>query len=254
MPSRQLFRVADRSQNGPNLQKRKPSAPVDYTSNTAGVHPAGTSGAPGKANIPNKQSCHLLRMPAEVRLLIYDLVLVSKDPISNVHKLLDSDDSIHATGYDARIGDIDSRLLQTCRAVYQEAAPVLYGTNTFCFSKQDHIEAFKGTRDICSQTILKASDSSVTSSGNRVFEKYGRLALLRKVILRLGSSDDLFISIYPQDPKNARDSIWRGWYKLFDRKQYYLLDFPMLERLTLDLSDWRLTADDVLRARIPFTC
>lgn len=32
------------------------------------------------------------------------------------------------------VADIDSTILRTCRAMYDEALPILYGCNVFCFS------------------------------------------------------------------------------------------------------------------------
>ena len=248
----QSVRGTDHSYIDPTLRSLATIESVDSTRNATGIPSIGTSIVAAGTTVPYEQKCHFLRIPAEIRLLIYDFVLVSKDSIANAHKLLDSDDSIDATDHDARIGGIDSRLLQTCRAVRQEAAPILYGKNTFYFSKQDHIEAFKGTGFLRSHTFPKTSKPSVGLLGiNLTSEQYGRLALLRKVILRLGPSDELFLQYHSHDPKKARNSIWRGWYKLFDRKQCYRLDFPVLEVLTLDLSDWLLTADDVLRVRNP---
>ena len=194
-----------------------------------------------------QQQCHFLRIPAEIRVAIYDLILVSRDWIANAHKLLDSDDSIDATNHEARIGGIDSRILQTCRTVLREAGPILYGKNTFYFSKQDHIEAFKGSGLNHSFSLTKVSKPASVHGVNLASEEYGRLALLCKVHLRLGPSDDFFSQYHRRDPKKARDSIWRGWWKLFDRKQNWGLSFPALDTLTLDMSDWLLTAEDVLR-------
>ena len=199
-------------------------------------------------NLRNQQQhCQFLRIPAEIIVAIYMLVLVSSDCIANAHKLLDSDDSIDATDHDARIGGIDSRILQTCRTVLREAAPILYGKNTFYFSKQDHIEAFKGSG--LNHLVFHGKEPKITPAHgiNLASEQYGRLALLRRVHLRLGPSDDFFSQYHRRDPKKARDSIWRGWWKLFDRKQNWGLSFPALDMLTLDLSDWLLTTEDVLR-------
>lgn len=39
--------------------------------------------------------------------------------------------------------EIDSAILRTCHKVYEEALPILYGCNTFCFSDPEDITRFR---------------------------------------------------------------------------------------------------------------
>jgi hypothetical protein len=67
--------------------------------------------------------------------MIYQKLLVSASRIEHVsdrlalkrikQKLLDT--------Y-TPVADVESTILQTCRAIYDEALPILYGFNLFCFS------------------------------------------------------------------------------------------------------------------------
>lgn len=184
----------DRDHVDPDLRKSNPAESPNIISNTYRVSLVDSSVVAIDKEAHKKSECHFLRIPVEVRLLIYDLVIVSRASITNVDKLLDSDDVVDATAYEDRIEDIDGRLLQTCRAMHQEAAPILYGKNTFYFSTQDQIEAFKGTKFFNPSKTLKSTVRSIApSETNHNSPKYGRLALLRKVDLRIGPSDDRFI-------------------------------------------------------------
>lgn len=81
-------------------------------------------------------------IPPEIKRMIYYELLVSKKPISGVDKLLGTKRAILLADYHP-IGDIDSTIMQTCRRIYQEALPILYGQNTFEFSSAMGIRRFK---------------------------------------------------------------------------------------------------------------
>lgn len=66
----------------------------------------------------------LLQIPIRIRAMIYRLIHVSQDLIMFVDELVKEHDLVDKK---YRIKDIDSRILHPCRAVLQEAAPILYG-------------------------------------------------------------------------------------------------------------------------------
>lgn len=83
-----------------------------------------------------------LTIPPEIRQIIYTNLLLSKNPIKDAHNLLGNNRSIELAHYNP-ILDINATVLRTCKAVYKEALPILYGQNTFFFSDPDHILDFK---------------------------------------------------------------------------------------------------------------
>ena len=71
-----------------------------------------------------------LRLPYDIRIIIYRMVLLSAHPFVNPHMLL-------LDNFDGTIlppGDINSSFIKTCRSVYQEASPTLY-QNRFMFEE-----------------------------------------------------------------------------------------------------------------------
>ena len=76
--------------------------------------------------------------------MIYDLLLVSADSINTeqANKLLGHSKSLLLSYHDP-IPNISAALLRTCRAIYEEALPILYGRNVFEFSDPDAIDEFR---------------------------------------------------------------------------------------------------------------
>ncbi|MCJ1438993.1 hypothetical protein MMC27_008383 [Xylographa pallens] len=150
-------------------------------------------------------------LPQELRNQIYELVLVSSGPIVEPHKQMSKNRDDATT----RIGDINSSLLVTCRRVYVEAEPVLYGTlNTFQFGYPRHIRLF-------------------TAGGYHHPADSIRHASL------------VFPKPYPRDFK-GRAAEAKAWvnclFPMFDKKDVLL---PRLEELELDLTSWEMRTADV---------
>lgn len=80
------------------------------------------------------------KIPIEVRDIIYRHVLVSSEPISRAHELIGYK-TLVANNYHP-IPDIDARILQTCRLIYEETLPILYGKNTFRFDNPNSMSLF----------------------------------------------------------------------------------------------------------------
>ena len=74
-----------------------------------------------------------LNLPLEMRNLIYYELLVAAEPIRKPHKFL-AKDSIMLDQQPPKL-KIDGRILRVCWTTYEEALPILYGKNTFEFSK-----------------------------------------------------------------------------------------------------------------------
>lgn len=109
-------------------------------SSTVGIRRLKKSGktkAPTKA----KQKCLLLDLPVEIRLKIYDLLLVSRfnrwdNPswsVGNTHQKLIILDFIQARQYRT----MEPAVLQACKQIYLEAVPILYSRNVFRFNHPD---------------------------------------------------------------------------------------------------------------------
>lgn len=88
-------------------------------------------------------------------------------------------------------------------------------------------------------------------------EPMGRLAMIRSIVLCLNSEyrwGRTSIGMNGQRGAPDRDYIWRDWnITLFSESDDWCswtgrngLSFPALEKLTLDFSEWQLTANEAL--------
>lgn len=113
-----------------------------------------------------------IMLPIEIRRLIYKHLLVSTEMISKAHNLISWSQSPLLNDC-IRIHDIDAIFLRTCRKIYNETMPVLYGENTFIFERADEVTAFRdhgrlgGTFLTCRsiftlQSIIDASSQEIT--------------------------------------------------------------------------------------------
>ncbi|MCJ1451424.1 hypothetical protein MMC28_001761 [Mycoblastus sanguinarius] len=192
--------------------------------------------------------CQLFtKIPAEIRQMIFQHLLISSEPISRAHKLIGCKHTALLDSYQP-ISDIDAAVVRTCRMIYEETTPILYGRNKFEFHGPDVIAAFQS--DGMSQRHplgfgLKRAP-------------YGRLTLLRNVYLKFEA--DRHLSRFIGNPGNRRhppdrDFVWRDWSRTVfseDRSTYSPpLGFPALENLTIDFSDWELAESEGLLVK-PF--
>lgn len=94
-----------------------------------------------KALIQSKQKSLLLDLPVEIRLKIYDLLLVSRfnrldhpsGSVGNTNQKLVMLGFIQARQYRT----MEPAILQTCKQIYLEAVPILYSRNVFRFNQPD---------------------------------------------------------------------------------------------------------------------
>jgi len=189
------------------------------------------------------------KLPAEIRLKIYTLLLVSTDPIKSPHLLL-SNEPVLLLNDRHPVPSIDATFLRTCQQFYHEAMPVLYGKNTFAFScaSGPHRFAYEQLRrrsaadarmDPKFLPILQHLGSIFNFSSTAA----GRFHLVRDLQLRLAVSD------HPdQHAGQPRSRIVHAWFwMLHDQSSVSnFASFPALETLMLDFSDWGLSQDEGL--------
>ena len=168
------------------------------------------------------------------------------------------------------IPDIDAALLRTCRLVYTEALPILYGSNVFQFSSSHAVRHFQShglstyplgrryrwtpLRKLRSAAGDLYKHRLTILAFNFRLSPPGRLQLIRFLILEL----KLDYRPYSRSSNISytRDSIWRDWSLSFfsDEGEAFGMQvwgrgptgFPKLEKLTLDFAEWQLTENDGL--------
>ena len=206
-----------------------------------------TSTAISQTGVDQWPRCRFLELPPEIRIAIYELLLISPDSSIEAHKLLDAVGPIDPADQHPRVEGIDSQILRTCSKVLYEAAPILYGKNTFRFSGKEDMDKFQGEKDSLFSRASAQFFKTCSPPGTR--RRHGRLHMLHKVELRL---DQLSFRLSPhrsENPKKVRDRIWDEWKSFFDPDDYRNLSFPSLNALTLDFTSWRLTDNDKMLVR-----
>ncbi|KAL8851592.1 MAG: hypothetical protein Q9221_003524 [Calogaya cf. arnoldii] len=191
-------------------------------------------------------------LPFEIRHMIYKELLVSAAPIRKPHKLVCNKRSI-MLDIAQPAKDIDSTILRVCRMIYSEALPVLYGKNTFEFSKPRKLRDFSHAGLDRSHTVFNFCNAPA-----------GRFTLIRSIVLRLGHDRKPYIRHIPgPQPPPDRKRIWGHWYQYFfndsDPQSTFdwailpssTLGFPALDKVVLDFTDWQLAEADAIRVE-PF--
>lgn len=190
-----------------------------------------------KALISASSSCGTLgKLPLELRTMIYTRVLGSEKYIKNPHKWLDRHPPIMAKEAE-HIKVIDAALLRTCRTIYQEALQILYGRNRFNFYKSEDVTTFAhfglGETPFGYHRAASEPSSAVSDA------PYGRLTMVSRLHLRFAG---------------GRSTSWSSWCNFFypPEKHTQLIGFPALQRLSLDLVEWQLGAEDASMIRVRF--
>lgn len=127
-------------------------APGPRNLNCRGVTPA-TNHA--KAN----NSATFLTLPVEIRLQIYDLLLVSRfdrtqNPswaVGNTYQKVVSVDMVQAPQYRT----MEPGVLRTCKQVYHEANTILYSQNIFAFNEPEKMIRFVGQVGLVNVKLVK---------------------------------------------------------------------------------------------------
>ena len=95
---------------------------------------------PSRNNTPDQSL--LWTLPLEIRVIVYEKLLVSSRTIIDADKLVDKYEIYTAKDRAAPVEDIDVPILYTSRTIYSEALPILYGRNRFYFSESESTERF----------------------------------------------------------------------------------------------------------------
>lgn len=223
---------------------------------------------PPEPNSPEKcLSSAFQALPLEIRHMIYRELLISSAPIKKPHRLVCHKRNVMLDSIQP-IKDIDSTILRVCRSIYDEALPVLYGHNTFEFAKPRKLQDFSHgylEQKIPPNAYPRFKLRNIAKFGFRETEA-GRFTLIRSVILRLGHDRKPYAYIRPPGAPPAvpdRKRIWSHWHQYFfneeDSLSRYesmlyppvLNEFPSLDKIELDFSEWQLGEADAIRAE-PF--
>ena len=160
----------------------------------------------------------------------------------------------------------DSTLLRSCRKVYDEALPILYGENVFCFEAVRSIRYFKEkglaishykSREIIEGGIIRSAEMIGDASRTQipVFDfrpnLQGRCTMIQHLALRFFDGDeglqapDAFPYAYHVDDVDS-------WAKFIHHNKYSYgpdgICFTSLKTLKLDFSNWQLSEPNFHRA------
>ncbi|KAN0086460.1 hypothetical protein V8E54_000148 [Elaphomyces granulatus] len=101
-------------------------------------------------------------LPPEIRLQIYNLLLVSQFDLNTCDDINEDEDSdaYYESGYwrdwrDRRDRTIEPAILQTCKKIYHEANPILYSQNVFAIDKAEEILQFIGQIGFVNFKLIK---------------------------------------------------------------------------------------------------
>lgn len=189
---------------------------------------------------PDEPCGTLAKLPIDLRLLVYENVLLYKKSISQANRFLGPKPPIMAE--EARhIGAIDSALLRTCRTIYSEAIDVLYCGNTFEFDTPSGIQHF--AHDGLENKPFGFYCVANGSLSPR-YTPYGRLTMITNLILRIN----------PEFGQDRIDTarIWSSWCDFFysPKGQPQSVGFPALRMLVLDFTHWKLSAENDSKLRV----
>ncbi|KAL6719355.1 hypothetical protein ACLMJK_003594 [Lecanora helva] len=223
---------------------------------------------PEKPVIPKTQPGCLLftAIPNEIREMIYYQLLTAPEIIEKAHKHLGSKDTAMVDNY-RPIPDVDATVLRTCRLIYSEALPILYGQNTFAFYSVNAIRSFQ-SKSLClgacesGQRVFVSTAANTSEAFNFKLAPMGRLTMIRSIVLSLNAEyrwANTTIGANGQRGPPNRDHIWRDWSTtLFSESDDMCpwsskngLSFPVLEKLTLDFTEWQLAETEGLLVK-PF--
>lgn len=190
----------------------------------------------------------LAMLPLELRQMVYRELLVC-NIISRPEKLVQQrQDTLIVPGRRDHAGmeGIDAKLLRTCRIIYREGLPILYGENRFLFSSPHGLEKFRREglpkcRTLMNRLLLL--DHLDITMFNFCGEPQGRLSLIRKLSLVLAYED-----FHGYRPSRALImSVWTRFLQDRPTNGSWVRDtveFPALQELLLDFSDWCLGANE----------
>ena len=153
---------------------------------------------------------------------------------------------IDSEGFPVDLG-IDPAVLRVCWKTYCEALPILYGNNTFCFYRVDTLRLFR-YEDL---PLVHPSDNEnfILPVFNTQPSPQGRLSMIRKLSLFLTERNHSFEERLPNPKPRLRHRVDAvcDWSPFLQLNPYIdgslFIEFPSLEELELDFSDWDLVPD-----------
>ena len=164
----------------------------------------------------NARSRGFLEIPTEILDTIFQELLEYSKPIHEAHKLLGTERVLESRN--PQIKGLEPAILRTCRSIYLQALPILYGNNTFKFDSGKSLTVF----------AHKGLDGQFALQNTR----YGRLTMIRYATIKLG--------VYGVDHGfDNLDKLWRQWNKVFKPDDHRdTVGFPSLLGIELDFSAW----------------
>ncbi|MCJ1465645.1 hypothetical protein MMC07_004264 [Pseudocyphellaria aurata] len=201
------FKFTIRSFKIGRFRKHRPGDHEEIVERTAGT---GFVTSPAQPEAVQATSL-LFALPPEVRMTIYKYLLISPRPLCYLENREIDGPILFSVPFGLK-PDIDATLLRTCQAIYREALPILYQSNTFSFDDPSDIIHFRDAN----------------------------LPFLGRSIPALDGLSN------PYGMPFDRGIIWRHWsdnlFNVDDREDQ--VGFPSLERLALNFTPWHLAPSD----------
>ncbi|KAL8834372.1 MAG: hypothetical protein Q9170_003782 [Blastenia crenularia] len=188
-------------------------------------------------------------LPLEVRVQVYDYLLMGTTPIKYPGGLVQSKFRLGVDPPDHP--DLDAAIIRTCRQVYEEALPILYVKNRFVFDNPECIEAFHFGR----LATVRTEKTTRPIFGLQA-QPHGRLTLIKQLTIRFWTADEQYLF---GDTRRNGNRILNEWQSFFHEEPsdlVYSFDgkgfarFPALEKLYLDFSGLELEGEGLTTAPI----
>ena len=163
----------------------------------------------------NARSRGFLEIPTEILDAVFQELLERPETIEKAHESLGTEQVLASRC--KRIKGLEPAILCTCRSIYLQALPILYGNNTFKFNSGESLTEF----------AHKGLD------GRFAFQNahYGRLTMVRYATIELRYGN--------QHGSNYLDTLWRHWNKVLKPDDHRdIVGFPSLLGIALDFSTW----------------
>ncbi|KAL8816523.1 MAG: hypothetical protein Q9191_008316, partial [Dirinaria sp. TL-2023a] len=211
-----------------------------------------------RAYLIQKDSMFFSKLPLELRLEIYQYLLLAPEVInpdqrqlalkiskSQTHWLITSD-------YD----ELDVALVRTCRASVYETYPILYGQNVFSFARPQEMHRFQ----------FQGLDPEKDFGTDVVAGSAGRHSLLRHVSLNWFINRCAPHKLFGYDPMSDIVACWKEvenyGHEVFPALQHLYIDFNMCYPTEANVRDvsigkyWviRSLADDLAKLQDFLTC
>ncbi|KAI9721106.1 MAG: hypothetical protein M1812_002587 [Candelaria pacifica] len=165
-------------------------------------------------------SNRFLRLPAELRIEVYKLLLVSPQDIKNPAQYLQR--SIGIARSPKYFPHLHAAILRTCWTIYDEASPILYSSNHFYFTGPFEVSLF----------------------GDEGMDRIGHLARASRLEL-IQSATLSFSGMFSYSMKSriyTLDRYTQLYVECFPLLQNPL--FPSMRHLSLDFTEWELIPNE----------